>query len=101
MLTKLTIHNFKRFQHVEIELGQHVVFIGPNNSGKTTALQALALWERWKTKWLDWFMTGGATSATLGRLDLVSLPVPPNELWWHDLRTSTSGLNTLPKRILG
>ena len=42
MLTKLTIKNFKRFDQAEIELGKSVVLIGPNNSGKTTALQALA-----------------------------------------------------------
>jgi predicted ATPase len=41
VLTKLTIRNFKRFTSAEIELGNPVVFIGPNNSGKTTALQAL------------------------------------------------------------
>ena len=35
MLTKLTIRNFKRFENVEVELGNPVVFIGPNNSGKT------------------------------------------------------------------
>ena len=34
MLTRLTIRNFKRFGQVEIELGNPVVFIGPNNSGK-------------------------------------------------------------------
>jgi predicted ATPase len=45
VLTKLTIRNFKRFTNAEIELGNPVVFIGPNNSGKTTALQAIALWE--------------------------------------------------------
>ena len=44
MLLKLKIENFKRFDNVEIELGDAVVFIGPNNSGKTTALQALTLW---------------------------------------------------------
>jgi len=44
MLTKLIIRNFKRFEDVEIELGNPTVFVGPNNSGKTTALQALALW---------------------------------------------------------
>ena len=43
MLTKLRIRNFKRFNEVEIELGSPVVFVGPNNSGKTSALQALAL----------------------------------------------------------
>lgn len=45
MLTNLTIHNFKRFRDVSIELGQSVVLIGPNNSGKTSALQAVALWD--------------------------------------------------------
>ena len=40
MLTRLTIRNFKRFDEVEIELGSPVVFIGPNNSGKTSAMQA-------------------------------------------------------------
>ncbi|MBL8132895.1 MAG: AAA family ATPase [Anaerolineae bacterium] len=44
MLTKLRIQNFKQFDDVEIELGPITVFAGPNNSGKTTALQALALW---------------------------------------------------------
>jgi len=44
MLTHLAVRNFKRFQEVELELGANVVLVGPNNSGKTTALQALALW---------------------------------------------------------
>jgi predicted ATP-dependent endonuclease of OLD family len=44
MLTKLTIRNFKLFGEVEIELSDRVVFVGPNNSGKRSALQALALW---------------------------------------------------------
>ena len=54
MLIKLTIRNFKRFGEVEIELGSPVAFIGPNNSGKTSAMQALALWDiglkRWNEK---------------------------------------------------
>ncbi|WP_322821425.1 AAA family ATPase [Chloroflexus sp.] len=45
MLTKLTIRNFKLFTDAEIELSERVIFIGPNNSGKTSALQALALWD--------------------------------------------------------
>jgi len=45
MLTKLVIRNFKRFEDVEIPLSSPVVFVGPNNSGKTTALQAFALWD--------------------------------------------------------
>ena len=51
MLTKLSIRHFKRFEHVEIELGNPVVFIGPNNSGKTSAMQAVALWEIGLKRW--------------------------------------------------
>ena len=42
MLTRLRIRSFKLFDDVELELGERVVLIGPNNAGKTTALQALA-----------------------------------------------------------
>ena len=51
MLTRLRIKNFKRFPNADIELGQAVVFIGQNNSGKTTALQAMALWDVGLRKW--------------------------------------------------
>jgi predicted ATPase len=52
MLTQLQIRNFKKLNNVEIELGNTVVFIGPNNSGKTTALQALALWKIGLRQWI-------------------------------------------------
>ena len=53
MLTKLTIRNFKLFDEVELELGDRVVLIGPNNSGKTSALQALALWDVGLKRWTE------------------------------------------------
>ena len=34
----LTIRNFQCFGDVEIEFGNPVVFKGPNNSGKTSAM---------------------------------------------------------------
>lgn len=58
MLTRLRIRNFKRFEDVTIELGNPVVFIGPNNSGKSTALQALALWKRGMQEWNERFFGG-------------------------------------------
>ncbi len=88
MLTKVTIRNFKRFEDVTIELGNPVVFIGPNNSGKTTALQALALWDlglrRWKEK------RGNEPpekrpGVTINRRDLIALPVPNANLLWRRL----------------
>ena len=45
MLTCMKVKNFKNLEEIEIELGKSVVLIGPNNSGKTNALQALTLWD--------------------------------------------------------
>lgn len=36
-----------------IELDGAVVLIGPNNSGKTSAMQALALWDIGLRRWLE------------------------------------------------
>jgi ABC-type nitrate/sulfonate/bicarbonate transport system ATPase subunit len=88
MLTNLRIRNFKRLEDVEIELGKTVVFIGPNNSGKTTALQALALWEVGLRKWLEKRSAKETPEkrpgVTVNRRDLISLPVPDANLLWRD-----------------
>ena len=90
MLTKLTIRNFKRFEEVEIELGNPVVFIGPNNSGKTSAIQALALWEiglrRWNEKRSGKKTPEKRPGVTVNRRDLVAIPVPEANLLWRGLR---------------
>lgn len=90
MLTKLTIRRFKRFEDVEVELGNPVVFIGPNNSGKTSAMQALALWHAGLTQW-NAKRAGKSTpekrpGVTVNRRDLVSIPIPSVKLAWRDLR---------------
>ncbi len=92
MLNKLTIRNFKRFEEVEIELGSPVVFVGPNNSGKTSALQALALWnvglKRWLEKRSEAPSAKSRTGVAVNRHDLLAMPVPAANLLWRDLRTS-------------
>ncbi len=89
MLTKLKIRNFKKFDDVEIELGSPVVFIGPNNSGKTAALQALALWDigvkRWFEKRSGKTAPGKRPGVTINRRDLIAIPVPDANLLWRDL----------------
>jgi hypothetical protein len=89
MLTRLRIRNSKRFGEADVELGQSVVFIGPNNSGKTTALQALALWDVGLRKWNE--RREGKTSpekrpgVTISRRDLIAIPVPDANLLWRNL----------------
>ena len=92
MLTKITIRNFKRFDETEteIELGNPVVFIGPNNSGKTSAMQALALWDiglkRWNEKRSGISTPRNRSGVAINRRDLVAIPTPSAKLLWHDLR---------------
>ena len=90
MLTKLICRNFKNFGEVEVELGNPVVFIGPNNSGKTTALQALALWEiglkRWNEKRKGRANPEKRPGVAINRFDLISVPVPSARLLWRDLQ---------------
>ncbi|GIW89915.1 MAG: ATPase AAA [Pirellulaceae bacterium] len=94
MLTKVTISNFKRFGRVEIELGNPVVFIGPNNSGKTSALQAIALWNVGLRKWMEKRLHKPAPKERVGvainRNDLIAVPVPSANLLWRNLRTRAS-----------
>ncbi len=89
MLTKLVIRNFKLFGEVEIELGERVVFVGPNDSGKTSALQALALWNAGVRRWVEKRGAGNVpkerAGVTLNRRDLIALPVPSANLLWRDL----------------
>ena len=90
MLTKLTIRKFKSLEEVEIELGNPVVFIGPNNSGKTSAMQALTLWDigvkRWNEKYSGKSAPKRRSGVTINRKDLLTIPHPKAIQLWHKLR---------------
>lgn len=107
MLTKLSVRNFKLFDDAEIELGERVVLIGPNNAGKTSALQALALWDVGVKRWLE--KRGGGEvperrpGVTINRRDLIAVPVPTANLLWRDLHVREGvreGGRTRTKNVL-
>lgn len=89
MLTRIKINNFKRFESADVELGNPVVFIGPNNSGKTSVLQALALWDiglrRWNEKRKGKDRPKKREGVAINRRDLVTVPVPGARQLWHNL----------------
>jgi len=77
-----------------VELGERVVFIGPNNSGKTSALQALALWDIGHRRWIEKRGTGDVPrkrpGVTINRRDLIAVPVPTASLLWRNLHMRES-----------
>jgi ABC-type phosphate transport system ATPase subunit len=93
LLHYLEIRNFKRFGDTQrIELEHPAVLIGPNNCGKTTAIQALALWSQAVRAWQE--KKGQAppkerTSTSLNRLSIVSVPVQRTRYFWHNAAVRT------------
>lgn len=101
MITQFHISNFKRLQSVSLELGNASVFIGPNNSGKTTALQALALWDMGWRRWVEKRDDSSASKrqgVAINRRDLVAIPVPSPKLLWNMLRTQNSSKDSTGKQ---
>ena len=93
LLHYLEIQNFKRFGDKQrIELDHPAVLIGPNNCGKTTAIQAIALWSQ-AVK--NWFEAKGAatpkerTATSLNRLNIVAVPVQRTRYFWHNTAVRT------------
>ena len=87
MITELTLHNFKRFGDLSFTLPGHVVLAGPNNTGKTTLLQALATWslalERWRTA-NDFNPRKGYVKVPMTRSMFSAVPLRNFELLWND-----------------
>jgi ABC-type transport system involved in cytochrome c biogenesis ATPase subunit len=90
MITRFTITNFKKLESATLELGSTVVLIGPNNSGKTSALQAMTLWDVGWRRWTEKREDSAASErkgVTINRRDLYPIPIPSARLLWNDLHT--------------
>ena len=100
MLTKVAIR--KRFDEVEVELGNPVLFVGPNDAGKTSALQALMLWDLGLRRWTE--KRGGKTApekrpgVAISRRDLTGVPAPTARLLWRDLHVRDTYRNAEGQR---
>jgi predicted ATPase len=79
LLHYLEIQGFKHFgDRQRIELDHPAVLIGPNNCGKTTAIQAIALWSQAVKTWLETKGISTARERTATALNLrgiVAFPV--------------------------
>lgn len=88
LLHYIEIENFKRFgERQRIELDHPAVLIGPNNCGKTSAIQALALWSQAVRTWYDARKASSAkerTATSMNRLNIVAVPVTRTRFFWHN-----------------
>jgi ABC-type cobalamin/Fe3+-siderophores transport system ATPase subunit len=102
LLHFIEIENFKRFGGVQrIELDHPAVLIGPNNCGKTSAIQAIALWSQAVKTWLEAKEETAAkerTATALNRLAITAVPVQKTRYFWHDTRVH-SGRESVPMSI--
>ena len=89
MIRSVRIRGFKRFQQVEFSLPGHVVLAGPNNTGKTTLLQAIASWALALRRWRelgDFKRRNGYRRAPIARQAFAAVPVRNFDLLWTDRR---------------
>lgn len=88
MIRRVTLKNFKRFEDVTFDLNGHVVLAGPNNTGKTTLLQAIAAWALAYAKWreLNDFnpRRNGYPWQDLERLAFSAVSLRSFDLLWHN-----------------
>ena len=87
-IRSVRIEGFKRFQDIEFVLPGHVVVAGPNNTGKTTLLQAIAAWDLALTRWqaLNDFQRHGGhyTRAPIARQAFSVVPLRSFDLLWRN-----------------
>ena len=88
MIRRVRLANFKRFRDQTFELDDTTVLAGPNNSGKSTLLQAIALWkdalDLWVAKRHDATRAVKRTGVGINRLSCNAVPVRDANLLWND-----------------
>lgn len=90
MIDSVTIRGFKRFggEGITLDLrGRHIVLAGPNNTGKTTILQAIAAWgfglDRWR-RLNDFKRRNGWVKAPITRQQFMAVSVRSFDLLWNE-----------------
>ena len=96
MIRKVIVHNLKRFALLEFELPEHLVIAGPNNSGKTTVLQAIAAWSEIAFQWLQnnpeptRKQDGNYPGINLNILNFHSIPLADFKHLWMDKNVNST-----------
>lgn len=98
MITKLTLRNFKSIREQVYDFARFDLLVGRNNSGKSTVLQALAIWQFC----VDEFhrtTRSGSKGIQVILPNFTALPLPEFNLLWTD-RTDRHWPNKKQEYIL-
>ncbi len=96
MVHKVILKNFKRFTEDNFDIYDTIILAGPNNSGKSTLLQAIAVWNLALKKWLTERgpESGSKAKKRIGvaitRKDFTAIPLREMNLLWTDRSTALS-----------
>lgn len=83
MINRLTLRNFKGIEHRSYDFTRFDLLVGRNNSGKSTVLQALAIWQYC----IDEFhliKRTGKTGVQIILPNFTALPLPEFNLLWRN-----------------
>lgn len=87
MIHSVRIRGFKRFGEIEFRVPGHVVLAGPNDTGKTTVLQAIASWALALRRWRelnDFNRRRGYARAPIARQAFSAVPLQNFHSLWTD-----------------
>ena len=83
MIIQLTLKNFKSIEEQSYKFAQFDLLVGRNNSGKSTILQALAIWQFCVDEFRRVKRTGN-TGKQVVLPNFTALPVPEFNLLWRE-----------------
>lgn len=103
MIKRVRVRYFKQFEDQAFDLDDSIILAGPNNSGKTTLLQAIAVWNLALQKWL---LKRAATKAkvrgiTITRKEFTAIPLWEMSLLWTDTSTALKKVELKEGQQLG
>src|SRR4030042_6543145 len=107
MIKKITIKHFKKFEDASYEVNPAVsLLVGPNNGGKTTALQAITLWSSLIQEWNE--KKGKASGSTakkrsgaqVTRNAIYAVPVQEMKFLWFNTLTQSDKQQKISIQII-
>ena len=101
MIHKLTLRNFKSINEQTYDFTDFDLLVGRNNSGKSTVLQALAIWQFC----VDEFSRTRRSDSSSKGIQVIlpnftALPVPEFRLLWKDLAVGQGRTASDPQKLI-